>query len=121
MVKFVADMRPCLKPRGLSRHPSISSSPGALLNRDFFGKRLIHGTPTVSLDVAEQSCRAMPVVVPSRIVSYRVQADPFDRNAGLAHLRHLMPDDPEPGRPHIAFDAGLGEEHRPLVTIVDVG
>jgi len=30
-----------------------------------------------------------------------------------------MPDDPEPGRPHIAFDAGLGVEHRPAVTSVD--
>ena len=95
-------------------------SPRALLSRDFFGKRLIHGTPTVSLDVAEQSCRAVPLVVPARIVSYRVEADPFNRNAGLPRLRHLMPDDPEPGRPHIAFDAGLSEEHRPAVTIVDV-
>ena len=38
----------------------------------------------------------------------------------MTRLRHLMPDDPEPGRPNIAFDAGLGEEHRPAVTIVDV-
>ena len=67
-----------------------------LLSRDFFGKRLIHGTPTVSLDVAEQSRRAVPLVVPARIVSYRVEADPFDRNAGLPRLRHFMPDDPEP-------------------------
>jgi hypothetical protein len=90
------------------------------LNRDFFRKRLIHGTPTVSLYVAEQSRRAVPLVVPARIVSYRVEANPFDRNAGLPRLRHLMPDDPQPGRPDVAFDAGLGEEHRPAVTIVDV-
>src|SRR5215207_5878334 len=65
--------------------------------------------------LAEQPCRAVPLVVPAWIVRYWVQADPFDRNAGLPRLRHFIPDDPEPGRPHIAFDAG------PLVTIVDVG
>ena len=58
-----------------------------LLSRDFIGKRLIHWTPTVTLDVAEQSCRAVPLVVPARIVSYRVEADPFDRNAGLPRPR----------------------------------
>ena len=57
-------------------------SPRALLSRDFFGKRRIHGTPTVSLDVAEQSRRAVPLVVPARIVSYWVEADPFDSLSG---------------------------------------
>ena len=40
----------------------------ALLSRDFFGKRLHTRDATVSLDVAEQSCRAVPLAVPARIV-----------------------------------------------------
>ena len=43
-------------------------SPRALLSRDFFGKRLHTRDATVSLDVAEQSCRAVPLAVPARIV-----------------------------------------------------
>lgn len=43
-------------------------SPRALLSRDFFGKRLHTRDATVSLNVAEQSCRAVPLAVPARIV-----------------------------------------------------
>ena len=62
----------------------------------------------------------MPVVIPTRIVDDRIEADAIHRDTYLPRCDYLMPDDAQPRWAQVPLDPGLGNKQRPPVTLVYV-
>src|SRR3954469_2520427 len=87
----------------------------ALLQMDLLCKRLVQRAGAVRLDVAEESCRAVPVIHPAGVISNWVQANTLDRHPERPCLRDLASNVAQPKRALVRLYPGLGDEHGPPI------
>ncbi len=64
----------------------------------------------IRFDIPEQARWAVALVLPTRVVEDRVEADPLDRHAGLTSPCNLMANHPQPSRTRVALDTDLRNE-----------
>src|SRR4051794_4240849 len=90
-----------------------------MLELELLGQFLTERPAPIRVDIPEQAGRAVPLVLPARVVEDRVKTDPLDRHPSLARRRNLMAYYPQPSRTRGALNARLGHEQRLSVALVE--